>query len=239
MANSGQNQILKYIGWALHKFRDPHRIMASSELLKQIQAAPKLKRTININDRSAPQIMADTPGRRSNGASSSNAPSSSNRGPPRLAGFAGGMPKLKPAGQSKLAAPPAIREFPSTPNRSPINELPAPVQARVRLPSRGSDMGCTVPISWQRTPPAIPSESPLTPRHPPNVISRSTLAVPSFRIPSPPLAKPKRAPPDRAPPPPPKPSYEVASSGILHLPLASQRPPAPQRKVPLILFTTT
>ena len=82
--------------------------MASSELLKQIQAGKKLKRA-ETNDRSAPQV--DTP--KSSGVSkgSGGSPSSAlltsgggfGGGPPQPGGlFAGGIPKLKPAGQSKL-----------------------------------------------------------------------------------------------------------------------------------------
>lgn len=79
--------------------------MASSELLKQIQAGKKLKKA-ETNDRSAP--LVDTPKSSASGGSSgaggpsSSAPSASG-GPPQLAGlFAGGMPKLKPASQTKL-----------------------------------------------------------------------------------------------------------------------------------------
>ena len=78
--------------------------MASSELLKQIQAGKKLKRA-ETNDRSAPQV--DTPrssgGSKGSGASPSSAPLTSAGGPPQPGSlFAGGIPKLKPAGQSKL-----------------------------------------------------------------------------------------------------------------------------------------
>jgi WH2 motif len=72
----------------------------SSELLKQIQAGKKLKKA-DTNDRSAPLI--DT----SNSKPSSGAPAigaaGRSEGPPQLAGlFAGGIPKLKPAGQGNL-----------------------------------------------------------------------------------------------------------------------------------------
>lgn len=80
--------------------------MASSELLKQIQAGKKLKKA-ETNDRSAP--LVDAPKSSASGGSSgaggpsSSAPSASGGGPPQLAGlFAGGMPKLKPASQTKL-----------------------------------------------------------------------------------------------------------------------------------------
>ena len=83
--------------------------MASSELLKQIQAGKKLKKS-ETNDRSAPAIDA---GPKSGGAGRSIAapavPSvaaaggGSAAGPPQLGGlFAGGMPKLKPATNSSL-----------------------------------------------------------------------------------------------------------------------------------------
>ena len=81
--------------------------MASSALLQQIQAGKKLKKA-ETHDRSAPVI--DTPkggggggsvGRAGGGASPMIA--AGGGGPPQLAGlFAGGMPKLKPAGQNNL-----------------------------------------------------------------------------------------------------------------------------------------
>lgn len=83
--------------------------MASSELLAQIQAGKRLKKAVT-NDRSAPAL--DTPkggggggmgGGRGAPAISKGASASASGGPPQLGGlFAGGMPKLKPAGQSTL-----------------------------------------------------------------------------------------------------------------------------------------
>lgn len=84
--------------------------MASSDLLKAIQAGKKLKKA-DTNDRSAPLVAVDAPKGRAGGGggggglgSPMSAPSlPSGGGPPQLGGlFAGGMPKLKPAGQSNL-----------------------------------------------------------------------------------------------------------------------------------------
>lgn len=74
--------------------------MASSELLKQIQAGKKLKKAETL-DRSAPIIEGSKSGGVGGGVGSNAskpAPAGS-AGPPQLGGlFAGGMPKLKPAG---------------------------------------------------------------------------------------------------------------------------------------------
>ena len=80
--------------------------MASSELLKQIQAGRRLKKA-ETNDRSAPVL--DTKGggtARPAGGSAGGGDvrsSAAGAGPPQLGGlFAGGMPKLKPAGKPNL-----------------------------------------------------------------------------------------------------------------------------------------
>jgi WAS/WASL-interacting protein len=77
--------------------------MASGELLKQIQAGKKLKKAVT-NDRSAPAVDGSKGG---GGGASGGAGHSASKiasvsaGPPQLGGlFAGGIPKLKPAGSS-------------------------------------------------------------------------------------------------------------------------------------------
>ena len=85
--------------------------MASSELLAQIQAGKKLKKA-TTHDRSAPILEGPKGGGSGGGRAGMGAPAipvgastSAGAGPPHLAGlFAGGMPKLKPAGQSTLGA---------------------------------------------------------------------------------------------------------------------------------------
>jgi hypothetical protein len=76
--------------------------MASSALLEQIQAGKRLKKA-ETKDRSAPIIDVKPSGGGAvrAGGTPIAATMAGGAGPPQLAGlFAGGMPKLKPAGQS-------------------------------------------------------------------------------------------------------------------------------------------
>jgi len=84
--------------------------MASSELLAQIQAGKRLKKA-ETNDRSAPQLDKKSGGGGGggipmgggggSGGGGGLAAAMAGGGPPQLGGlFAGGMPKLKPAGSN-------------------------------------------------------------------------------------------------------------------------------------------
>lgn len=80
--------------------------MASSELLKQIQAGKSLKKAVT-NDRSAPAVGGSKGGGGAIGGAAHSVPvgaiasASASAGPPQIGGlFAGGIPKLKPAGSS-------------------------------------------------------------------------------------------------------------------------------------------
>jgi WAS/WASL-interacting protein len=80
--------------------------MASAELLKQIQAGKSLKKAAT-NDRSTPILDSGKGGARGPSLASAHpvggggASTASMGGPPQLGAlFAGGMPKLKPAGKS-------------------------------------------------------------------------------------------------------------------------------------------
>lgn len=78
--------------------------MASSLLLQEIQSGKRLKKA-QTNDRSAPIVDVKGPAKSSGGGigGAIGGGGGGGGGPPQLAGlFAGGMPKLKPAGQGNL-----------------------------------------------------------------------------------------------------------------------------------------
>lgn len=85
------------------QFDTTWHLMASSDLLKQIQAGKALKKAVTV-DKSAPAIEKPKGGGGggiTSGMGGGGPPPmmSAGGGPPQLGGlFAGGMPKLKPAG---------------------------------------------------------------------------------------------------------------------------------------------
>ena len=78
--------------------------MASSDLLAQIQAGKRLKKAVTV-DKSAPLIEApkNSVSRAPGPAGGGGGPVPGSGGAPQLGGlFAGGMPKLKPAGKFNI-----------------------------------------------------------------------------------------------------------------------------------------
>ena len=114
-----------------------------SALLQQIQSGKKLKEAVT-NDRSGPALDGKSGGGRGGGggggggglsSGGGGAPSAPpiGGGPPQLGAlFAGGMPKLKPAGSSAGACVSCVIRRPSVANRHCASQAPSePGQAAV------------------------------------------------------------------------------------------------------------
>ncbi|KAG7449160.1 uncharacterized protein BT62DRAFT_917786 [Guyanagaster necrorhizus] len=197
--------------------------MASSALLQQIQAGKKLKKA-EMNDRSAPAL--DTPkgggggGRGAISTGNSGSPSPMGGGAPQLAGlFAGGMPKLKPAGQNSPAKAPSLGKPPSIPKRDVLSPVPpprpVPVPATPKPPARPTP---TLPARSVPTPPRrVPSPPSSAPPPPRRVPSPPTSTRPPPRLPP---ATPSPAPPAR-----PTPSLPPRMASPSARPLSIARPP--------------
>ncbi|KAG9317677.1 hypothetical protein JVU11DRAFT_1889 [Chiua virens] len=175
----------------------------------------------------------------------------SSGGPPQLGGlFAGGIPKLKPAGQGNLAKPPTLGKPPAVPGRA----VPSPVPSAPPPPSRMTppkpSMAAPPPLSSappSRPAPALPSRAPSIPARAPPPPARVTPSPPAIA-----LAPPRRPPPPprAASPPAPPPAWpptsaaarsvfatEISSSGARVPPSPPARsgngvPTLPARKAP-------
>ncbi|CAK5275629.1 unnamed protein product [Mycena citricolor] len=176
--------------------------MASSELLAQIQAGRKLKKAVT-NDRSAPAVdgpKGGAGGGRGPAGGGGGGPSlGGGAGPPQLGGlFAGGMPKLKPAGQNNLAKPPTIGKPPTIPKRDVPSPAPPVAPAAPSPPARPSPAppARSVPPPARAVPPPVRA---VPPPSAPSIPSRPAPSLPSRVVPVPPSSAPE--PPRRAPPP--------------------------------------
>ncbi|KAK2466245.1 hypothetical protein APHAL10511_001887 [Amanita phalloides] len=181
--------------------------MASSELLKQIQAGKRLKKA-DTNDRSAPLVdksKVGGPDRSGIGGGLASVPlPAAGAGPPQLGNlFAGGIPKLKPAGQGNLAKPSTLGKPPAVPGRETAKATTPSPHTR-SIPPQPVSNAPPKPPSTRPAPPNRPSPT-VPPRAAPSIPVRPAASAPSIPArpaPSAPSVPRRPAPPTRAASPP-------------------------------------